>query len=81
MGLIGSILWASYFGEATYIIEYTENYIYPADRKLIRDRIHEAHTYDMDALGKDLGAMLLIGVILRLIAMFSMTVSNRQKQK
>jgi hypothetical protein len=81
MGLAGKILWARYFGEAHYILELREEYIYPGYRENVRSVLDTQYTFNLDNFGHCILAFIVIGTVLRILAFVIMICTNREKQK
>ena len=81
MGPIAWIVWSRFFGEAHYILEVTEDKLHPSQIPSTRVQSDAAYTYDLDSWNKDLIAMFIIGICLRILAYAVMVLVNRNKQR
>jgi hypothetical protein len=81
MGFLGTIQWARWFGEAHYILELREEFIYPDYRQHVRDVAHEIYTYNLDNFKLCVGSLFIVGCVLRVIGFLFLIGTNRSKQK
>eukprot|EP01028_Stygiella_incarcerata_P003362 TRINITY_DN16664_c0_g1_i1.p1 TRINITY_DN16664_c0_g1~~TRINITY_DN16664_c0_g1_i1.p1 ORF type:complete len:812 (-),score=177.77 TRINITY_DN16664_c0_g1_i1:105-2474(-) len=82
MGILGTISYPRWIGEAVFIVEIRKDELTANQREVVEYYVkHEVYMYNLDNLGADIGMAFAIGVAFRIIAYLLLRFTKRSRQR